>query len=78
MGQIIIISRFITNCCSVAQSCLILCDPMDCTTPGFPVLHHLPELAQTCVHYISDTIQPSRPVSSPSPALNLSHHQGVF
>ena len=51
MGQIIIINRFITNCCcSVAQSCPILCDPMDCTMPGFPVLHHLPELAQTYVH----------------------------
>ena len=46
-------------CCSVAKSCPTLYDPMDCTTPGFPVLHHLLELAQTCVHWVSDTIQPS-------------------
>jgi len=52
-------------CCSVAQSCPTLCNPMDCSTPGFPVLHHLLELAQTHVHQVSDTIQPSRPLSSP-------------
>ena len=46
-------------CCSVAQSCPTLCDPMDCSTPGFPVLHHLPELAQTHVHWVGDAIQPS-------------------
>ena len=51
-------------CCSVAQSHLTLCDPMDCSTPGLPVLHHLPELAQTHVHCVSDAIQPSRPLSS--------------
>ena len=45
--------------CSVAQSCLTLCDPIDCRMPGFPVLHHLPELAQTHVHWVSDAIQPS-------------------
>ena len=50
---------------SVAQSCSTLCDPMDCSTPSFPVLHHLLELAQTHVHWISDAIQPS-PLSSPS------------
>ena len=48
--------------CSVAQSCLTLCNPMDCSTPGFPVLHHIPELAQTHVHGVSDAIQPSHPV----------------
>ena len=66
-------------CCSVAQSCLILCDPMDCRTPGFPVHHQLLELAQTHVHWISDAIQPSHPLSSPSPpTFNLSQHQGLF
>ena len=54
-------------CCSVIQWCPTLCDPMDCSTPGFPVLHHLPELAQTHVHWVSDAIQPSHPLSSPSP-----------
>ena len=50
--------------------------PMDCSTPGFLVLHHLPELAQTHVHWVSDAIQPSHPLSSPSPpAFNLSQHQ---
>ena len=49
-------------CCSAAQSCLILCEPMDCRTPGFPVLHHIPEPAQTHVHWVSDAIQPSLPV----------------
>ena len=53
-------------CCSVAQSSPNLCDPMDCSTPGFPVLHHLPECAQTHVHRVSDAIQPSHPLSSPS------------
>ena len=66
-------------CCSVAQSCPTLCDPMDCSTPGFPVLHHLPELAQTHVHRVGDAIQPSHPLSSPSlPVFNLSQHQGLF
>ena len=49
------------------QSYPTLCDPMDCSMPGFPVLHHLPELAQTHIHWVSDAIQPSRPLSSPSP-----------
>ena len=66
------------SCCSVAQSCLTLCNPMDCSTPGFPVLHLL-ELAQTHVHEVGDAIQPSDPLFSPSPpALNLSQHQGLF
>ena len=68
-----------TCCCSVAQLCLTLCDPMDCITPGFPALHHLLELAQTHVHWVDDAIQPSHPLSSPSPpAFNLSQHQGLF
>ena len=58
--------------CSVTQSCLTLCDPMDYSTPGFPVHHQLPELTQTHVHWISDAIQPSHPLSSPSPAFNWS------
>ena len=63
----------------VAQSCLSLCDPMDCSTPGFPVHHQLPELTQTHVHCISDAIQPYHPLSCPSPpSLNLPQHQGLF
>ena len=60
--------------CSDTQSCLTLCDPMDCSTPGFPVLHQLPELAQTCVHQVSDAIQPSHSLSSSPcpPTFNLS------
>ena len=63
---------------SVPQSCLTLCDPMDCSTPGFPVHHQLPEFSQTYVHWVGDAIQPSYPLSSPSPAFNLSQHQGLF
>ena len=64
---------------SVAQLCLTLCDPMDCSMPGIPVLHQLPELAQTLVHWVGDAIQPSHPLLSPSPpAFNLSQHQGLF
>ena len=64
---------------SVAQSCPTFCDPMDCSTPGLPVHHQLPELAQTHVRHISDAIQPSHPLSSPSPpTFNLSQHQGLF
>ena len=54
-------------------------DPMNCSMPGFPVLHHLLQFAQTHVHRVSDTIQPAHPLSSPSPpAFNLSQHQGLF
>ena len=64
---------------SSVQLCPTLCDPMDCSTPGLSVLHQLPELAQTYVHQIGDAIQPSHPLSSPSPpAFNLSQHQGLF
>ena len=63
---------------SVAQSCPTLCDPTD-STPGLPVHHQLPEFTQTHVHWVSDAIQPSHPLSLPcSPALNLSQHQGLF
>ena len=64
---------------SVAQLCQAFCDPMDCSTPGLPVHHQFPELAQTHVHWVSDAIQPSHPLSPPSPpAFNLSQHQGLF
>ena len=64
---------------SVTQSCPTLCDPMNCSRPGLPVHHQVPELAQTHVHWVSDAIQPSHPLSSPSPPdLNLSKHQGLF
>ena len=64
---------------SVAQLCPALCDLMDCSTPGLPVHHQLPEFTQTHVHWVSDAIQPSHPLSSPSPpAFSLSQHQGLF
>ena len=62
----------------VAQSCLTVCDPMDCSMPGLPVPHHLPGLAQTHVHWVSEIIQPSHPLLYPSPVFNLSQHQGLF
>ena len=55
-----------------------LCNPMDCSTPGFPVHHQLLELVQIHVHRVGDAIQPSHPLSSPSPPFNLSQHQGLF
>ena len=64
---------------SVAQSCPTLCDSMDCSTTGLPVHHQLPEFTQTHVHGVGDAIQPSQPLSSPSPpTFNLSQHQGLF
>ena len=61
---------------SVAQSCLTLCDLMNCNMPGLPVLHHLPEFTQTHIHRVGDAIQPFCPLLSPSPpAFNLSQHQ---
>ena len=63
-------------------SCTVMSDslwPMDCSTPGFPVLHHLPDFAQTYVHWVDDAIHPSHPLSSPSPpALSLSQDQDLF
>ena len=64
---------------SVAQVCPSLCGPMDCSTPGLPVHHQVPEPTQTHVHWVGDAIQPSHPLSSPSPpAFNLFKHQGLF
>ena len=63
---------------SVTQSCPTLCDPLDCSTPRFPVHHQLLQFAQTHVHRVSDAIQPSHPLSSLSPAFNLCQHQGLF
>ena len=64
---------------SVTQSCPTLCDPMNRSTPGLPVHHKLPEFTQTYAHRVVDAIQPSHPLSSPSPpALNPSQHQGLF
>ena len=64
---------------SVTQSCLTLCDPMNHSMPGLPVHHQFPEFTQTHVHRVSDAIQPSHPLSSPSPpTFNLSQHQGLF
>ena len=69
--------KLLVFCCgySITQLCSTLCDPMDCSTLEFPVLHHLLELVQTHVYRVGDAIQP---LSSPSPALNLSQHQGLF
>ena len=63
---------------SVTQSCMTLCSPMDCSTPGLPVHHQPPELTQTHVHWVGNAIQPSHPLLSPSPACNLSQLQGLF
>ena len=64
---------------SVAQLCLSLCNPMDCSTPGLPVHHQLPEFTETHVHRVNDAIQPSHPLSSSSPpAPNPSQHQSLF
>ena len=63
----------------VTQFYLTLCNPMDCSTPGLPVHHQLPEFTQVHVHRVGDAIQPLHPLSSPSPpAFNLSQHQGLF
>ena len=63
----------------VTQSCPTLCNSMDCSTPGLPVHHQLPEFTQSHVHWVGDPIQPSHPLSSSSPpALSLSQHQGLF
>ena len=73
------IETLISQFSSVAQLCLTLCDPMNRSTPGLPVHHKLPEFTQTHVHRVGDAIQPSHPLSSPSPpAPNPSQHQGLF
>ena len=67
------------DCCSVIKSCTALCNSMDCSMPGFPVLYYLPEFTQTYVHWIRDAIQSSHSLSPPSPpALNLSQNQDLF
>ena len=65
-------------CYSVVQLCPTLWDHKDCSAPGFLVFHYFLELAQTDVHWVRDAIQPSHPLSSPSPALTISQHQGLF
>ena len=72
------ICTFLLQFRSVAQPCPTVCHPMDCSMPGLPVHHQLPEVAQTSVHLVGDAIQPSHPLSSPSrPVFNLSQHQGL-
>ena len=68
-GGLVLLSKRQYQFSSVSQSCVTLCDPKDCTTPGFPVFYHLPELAQTHVHWVSDAIHPSHPLLSPSPSI---------
>ena len=78
-GECSLLKDCLSGCCSVTQSCLILCNTVDCSTSGFPVHHQLSELDKTQVHRVGDAIQPSHPLSSPSPpAFNLSQHQGLF
>ena len=72
-------SQCMDNFVVVHHQCPTLCDPMDCSTPRFPVLYHLPELAQTHIHWGGDAIQPSHSLLSPyPPAFSLSQHQGIF
>ena len=71
-------NQFYFQFSSVTQSCPTLCDPMDCSTPRFPGHHQLREFTQTRVHWVGGAIQPSYPLSSPSPAFNLSQNQGLF
>ena len=81
--ELIVASSILTSLSSIqlsqSVSCPTLCDPMDWSTPSFPVHHQLPELAQTHIHWVSDAIQPSHPLLSPSPpAFNLFQHQSLF
>jgi len=74
-----IIKQWSVQFSSVAQSCPTLCEPMNCSVPGLPVHHQLPEFTQTYVHRVSDAIQPSHPLLSPfPPAPNPSQHQSLF
>ena len=78
MENIFVIKEPSVQFSSVAQSCPTLCEPMNRSTPGLPVHHHLPEFTQTHVHGVGDAIQPSHPLSSPSPpAPNPSQHQSL-
>ena len=73
------LNKHFSSFSSVVQSSPTLCDPMNRSTPGLPVHHQLLESTQTHVHCVSDAIQPSHPLSTPSPpALNLAQHQGLF
>ena len=73
------VSQSVSQFSSVSQSCLTLCDPMNCSMPGFPVHHHLPDFTQTHFHQVSDAIQPSHPLWSPSPPTpKPSQHQSLF
>ena len=75
------LEQILSTCCcycSVTQLCLTPCDPMDCSTPGLPVLHHFLQLAQTHVHWVGDATQPSHLSTSSPLAFNLSQHQGLF
>ena len=79
LREISILGRILGQFNSVAQSCPTLRHPMDCNTPCLPVYHQLPEFTQTHAHQVGDVIQPSHPLSSPSPpAFNLSQHQSLF
>ena len=70
---------YVSSVSSVAQSCPTLCNPMNCSMPDLPVHHQLPEFTQTHNHQVGDAIQPSHPLSSPSPpAPNPSQHQSLF
>ena len=77
-GFIIMCFNMIRYCCLVSQLCQTLLDPMDCSTPGFPVLHYLLEFPQTHVHWVDEAIQPSNPLLLPSPPAFNSQHQGLF
>ena len=76
----VLMLNVLCRCCyPVAKLCPTLCDPMDGSTPGFPIHYQLSEFTQTHVHWVSDAIQPAHPLSSPSPpAFNLPHHQSLF
>ena len=74
----LILHLFVFRRCSVAQSCLTLCNPIDCSTPGLPVPHHLPKFPQVHVDCNGNVTLPSHPLMPSSPALSLSQHQGLF